>query len=174
MNLETERLVLRNWQEADVNCYLMLAQDVGYNCFSLPGRFLVHTAEEAKEKVRQRIALFNELRLGKFPIFLKSTGEFIGTCGMEPFELHGQPEVELGYRLCLQYWGQGYAAEAAAAILKYGFETLSRKKILAYALPQNRASLKILEKLGFRYLNDFIHADLPHKLYEYPSERFIG
>jgi ribosomal-protein-alanine N-acetyltransferase len=174
MNLETERLVLRNWLEADVNCYLLLARDVGYNCFSLPGRFLVHTAEEAEEKVRQRIALFNEQRLGKFPIFLKSTGEFIGTCGLEPFELDGQREVELGYRLCLKYWGQGYAAEAAAEILKYGFGTLSRKKILAYALPQNRASLKILEKLGFQYLNDIIHAELPHKLYEFPRERFIA
>ena len=48
MILETERLVLRNWMESDVDCYLVLAKDVGYNCFSRPGRFLVINAEEAK------------------------------------------------------------------------------------------------------------------------------
>lgn len=78
-------MVLRNWREEDTNCYMTLARDVGYNCFSLPGRFLVHTTDEAGEKVQQRIDLFNEQRLGKFPIFLKRTREFIGTCGMEHF-----------------------------------------------------------------------------------------
>jgi RimJ/RimL family protein N-acetyltransferase len=172
MNFETERLKLRNWLEQDVTCYMALARDVGYNCFSPPGRFLVHTAIEAKEKIQQRMDLFNERSLGKFPIFLKSTGEFIGTCGLEPFELAGQPEVELGYRLCLKYWGQGFAAEAAAAILEYGFGALNRKKIMAFSLPQNRASLKIFEKLGFQYVNDFIHAELPHKLYEFLASDF--
>jgi RimJ/RimL family protein N-acetyltransferase len=78
---------LRNWQESDVDHYLVLAGDVGYNCFSPPGRFLVRTAEEARAKVLERMLLFNERRLGKFPIFLRATGEFIGTCGMEPFDL---------------------------------------------------------------------------------------
>jgi ribosomal-protein-alanine N-acetyltransferase len=168
MMLETERLVLRNWQESDVNHYLVLSGDVGYNCFSRPGRFLVHTAEEAKTKVRERMALFDERKLGKFPIFLRSTGEFIGTCGMDPFDLDGRPEVELGYRLCLKFWGQGYAKEAAAAMLGYGFSELKLSRIMAFALAQNKASLRILDQLGFRYLGDFLHADLAHRLYEFP------
>jgi len=69
MVLETERLVVRNWQESDVNHYLVLAHDVGYNCFSLPGRFLVHSPEEAHEKVRERMRLFDERKLGKFRFF---------------------------------------------------------------------------------------------------------
>jgi RimJ/RimL family protein N-acetyltransferase len=170
--LETERLVLRNWQETDVNCYMTLARDVGYNCFSPPGHFLVRTAEEAKEKIQQRMILYEERRLGKFPIFLGGTGEFIGTCGMEPFELEGQAEVELGYRLCLKHWGNGYAQEAARAILRYGFGPLNRAKIMAFVLPQNRASVKILENLGFKYLGEFLHYDLPHRLYEMPRDRF--
>lgn len=170
MILETQRLVLRNWQETDVNHYLVLAHDVGYNCFSLPGRFLVHTTEEAREKVRHRIRLFDERKLGKFPIFLRATGEFMGTCGMEPFDLEGQPEIELGYRLCLNFWGKGYAREAAKGMLSYGFRDLKLAKIMAFALPQNKASLKILDQLGFRYLREFLHADLPHRLYEFPSE----
>jgi ribosomal-protein-alanine N-acetyltransferase len=172
MMLETERLVLRNWLQSDVNSYMILAKDVGYNCFSRPGHFLVHTTEEAKQKIQDRIILFNERKLGKFPIFLRETREFIGTCGLEPFELAGKPEVELGYRLCLKHWGQGYATESAVAALRYGFGDLNLIKIMAFALPQNSASLRILEKLGFQYLYDFVHVELPHRLYEMPRGRF--
>lgn len=169
MILETERLLLREWRESDVNHYMTLARDVGYNCFSRPGRFLVHNAKEAKVKVRERILLFENHKLGKFPIFLKATGDFIGTCGMEPFAWEGKPEVELGYRLCLNFWGKGYAKEAATAILSYGRSDLKLARIMAYALPQNKASLRILNQLGFRYLGDFLHADLPHCVYEFSS-----
>ena len=168
MMLQTERLVLRNWQESDVDHYLVLAGDVGYHCFSRPGRFLVHSAEEAHVKVRERMFLFDRRKLGKFPIFLRDTGEFIGTCGMEPFDLDGHSEVELGYRLCLKFWGKGYASEAAAAMLDYGLRDLKLAKIMAFVLSQNKASVKILEKLGFQYLRDFVHADLSHRLYEFP------
>lgn len=166
LTLETPRLLLRNWRETDVAAYMMLAHDVGYNCFAPPGRFLVHTPEEAKEKVRERMKLFEERKLGKFPILRKETGEFVGTCGVEPFELEGREEIELGYRLCLRHWGHGYATEAAAAIAKYGFDALRRDRIMAFAVPQNRASLKILEKLRFQYLSEFMHAGIPHRLYE--------
>ncbi len=87
MMLETERLVLRNWRESDVDHYLVLAGAVGYNCFSQPGRFLVHSAAEAQAKVRERLRLYDQRKLGKFPIFLKDSGEFIGTCGLEPYDL---------------------------------------------------------------------------------------
>ena len=170
MILETERLVLRNWQVSDLNCYLTLSTDVGYNCFTQPGRFLVRSDEEAMEKIQERITLFERRGLGKFPIFLKGTGEFVGTCGMEPYELDGQPEIELGYRLCLKHWGCGYATESAAAILRYGFGDLSLKRIIAFALLQNSASLRVLEKLGGLYLRTFSHNDLPHRLYEFPRK----
>jgi [ribosomal protein S5]-alanine N-acetyltransferase len=170
---QTERLFLRNWLDEDVNSYLVLAHDVGYSCFSPPGRFLVRSREEAAEKMRQRRKLFDEQCLGKFPIFLKDSGEFIGTCGLEPYELDGAAEVELGYRLCLKHWGKGYAAEAANAILRYGFGTLKRDTIWAFALPQNRASLKVLEKLGFEYRREFLHAELPHRLYEIRRDQFM-
>lgn len=172
--LETERLVLRNWIESDVDCYMILSHDVGYNCFSRPGHFLVRTASEAEAKIRDRMNLFRERRLGKFPMFLKDTGEFIGTCGLAPFQLAGQTEVEMGYRLCLEYWGQGYATEAAAAALRYGFADLGLKQIMAFALPQNVASLHVLDKLGARYLHDFIYAGLTHRLYQLPRDKFVA
>jgi [ribosomal protein S5]-alanine N-acetyltransferase len=173
MILETERLVLRNWLYSDIDCYMILSQDIGYNCFSPPGYFLVRSAEEAQAKIRDRMVLFDTCGLGKFPVFLRKTGEFIGTCGLEPFELATQPEVELGYRLCLKHWGRGYATEAAVAVLRYGFDVLHLQKIVAFALPQNVASLRILEKVGAVYLHEFVHTNLTHRLYDIPRSRFI-
>ena len=172
LTLETKRLTLRSWLKTDVSSYMLLSTDVGYNCFSPPGRFLVRSAEEAREQIQQRIVLFETEKLGKFPVFLKATGEFVGTCGMEPFELEGKNEVELGYRLCLKHWGKGYAQEAAAAILRYGFGTLNRARIMAFVLAQNRASVRILEHLGFEDAGEFMHYELPHRLYEYSRDRF--
>jgi len=173
MILETERLIVRKWRECDVSCYMTLAKDVGYNCFSLPGQFLVSGAEEAKGRIRERMNLFDERKLGKFPVFLKQTEEFIGTCGLAPYNLDGCEEVELGYRLCLKYWGKGYAKEAAAVVLRHGFEELNLQRVIGFAIPQNKASLKILEELGFQYLREIVHAELPHRLYEMSRNNFV-
>ena len=166
IRLETERLIIREWRESDVGHYLTLSKDVGYSVFSLPGQFLVKDETEALERIKQRQSQFDQRGLGKFLIFHKSTEEFIGTCGMEPYKLDGQDEVELGYRLLLKQWGKGYATEAAGAVLQYGLSQLKLPRVIAFAILQNPQSLKILEKLRFRFLKIFEHAGLPHKLYE--------
>jgi len=71
--------------------------------------------------------------------------------------------------VCLNFWGKGYAKEAAKAMLSYGFGDLKLARIMAFVLPQNKASVRILNQLGFRYLHDFVHAGLPHCLYEFPT-----
>ncbi len=166
LNIETDRLFIRPWNDTDASKYQTLSKDVGYNVFSSPGHFSVRNDTEALEKLKLRMTLFQERGLGKFPVFLKATDEIIGTCGLEPYLIEGKSEVELGYRLCLAHWGKGYATEAAKAILQYGFSDLKLEKIVAFAVPQNSQSLKIIEKLGFRYLKTFEHAGLPHRLSE--------
>jgi RimJ/RimL family protein N-acetyltransferase len=79
--------------------------------------------------------------------------------------LDGRPEVELGYRLCLQHWGKGYAVEAAEATLQCAFTELRRDMVWAFVLPQNRPSLKVLEKLRFKYRRDILHVEQWHRLY---------
>lgn len=163
---ETDRLNIRSWEVSDEAHYLKMSKDIGYNCFAPPGYYLVKNAEECQEKIRQRMLLFESRGLGKFPIFLKSTGEFLGTCGMDPYKVHGKEELELGYRLCLTHWRKGYATEASQAVLRYGFDRLALKRIIAFAAPQNQASLKVIQKLGFKYTGTFMHADVQHELYE--------
>ncbi|MGH9687719.1 MAG: GNAT family N-acetyltransferase [Candidatus Acidiferrales bacterium] len=174
MQIETKRLFLREWRESDVDSYIAMSRDIGYNCFSPPGAYSVRDEVEAASEIRKRVALFAERGFAKFPVFLKQGREFIGTCGLQPVQVEGNEEIELGYRLCLKYWGHGYASEAAAAVLRHGLDELNLGKLKAFVLPQNRASVRILEKLGFRYEREFLHAGIPHRLYEMTKQEFLS
>lgn len=170
--IETERLKIRPWSEDDLDHYLLLANDVGYNCFSLPGQFALDP-EEAKERIKDRVDLVNSKKVGKFLLFLKDSGAVIGTCGLGAYKLDNQEEMELGYRLRLQYWEKGFATEASRAILNDGFKRLNLKRIVAFAVPQNRPSIRVVEKLGFQYIKNFMHAEIPHALYELTRQNYL-
>lgn len=96
----------------------------------------------------KEILEYSKSGLGKKALILKNTDEIIGYCGIEPFELDGEPALELGYRLIASYRGHGYATEAARAVIS-NFEA---NKLFAYAEPENIKSLNVLHKLGFEEL----------------------
>lgn len=78
-------------------------------------------------------------------------------------EIPASPCVEIAWRLAPEVWGKGYATEAARATLDYGFETLSMPEILAWTVPHNAASRRVMEKLGMTHdpSEDFDHPRLP-------------
>lgn len=147
--IETERLKIRGWTLHDVEPHRKMSKDVGYTCFSSPGYFSFKDEGELLEKVTRRATQFSETGFGKYLVFEKGTGSFVGTCGVEPFDHAGTPIHELGYRLMLEHWGKGYATEAARAVVRYYFEELKHSTLHAFALPQNASSLNIIRKLGF-------------------------
>ena len=79
----------------------------------------------------------------------------IGFCGLQP--LDGTTEVEIGWWLALNSWGQGLATEAARRALQDGFERAGLARIVAVALAANRASIHVMEKLGMKYERDMVH-----------------
>ncbi len=162
----TERLTIKSWAEEDLSHYLIMMKDVGFNCFSIPGYFWVNSTEEALGKIRERMSLFETRGLGKFLVLSKATGELMGTCGIAPYLVNGKEELELGYRYLLKHWGFGFASEAAQAVLEYGFERLDVPRILALVAPQNKQSIRVIEKLDMQRVGEIIHYDLPHLLYE--------
>lgn len=169
MKLETQRLIIRPWEESDLPHYLAMSTDVGYNCFTPPGIYLVKDEAEALEKIRARMKVFSEKGLSKFPVFEKETGTFVGTCGGDPFQLNGKDEVELGYRMMLAHWNKGYATEAANALCEYLLWDLELPAVFGFALPVNTGSIKVLEKAGFQLQGDFMWFNLLHKLYKRTS-----
>lgn len=79
----------------------------------------------------------------------KGTSKLIGTCGFNRFERSEARRGIVGYDLSREHWGKGYVPEAMQAVLHYGFESLALNRIEAYVEPGNRASVRVLEKLGF-------------------------
>ena len=166
MQLETPRLILRPWTLADAPFYERMSQDIGYNCFVPPGIYLARDRSEVLAKIQQRIDTYSQHAIGKWPIFRKSDGVFLGTAGADLFDFEGQRQLELGYRLLLEHWEQGYATEAAGAVLAYLFNSLKAQSVFGFAVAQNKGSIRILQKLGFRYRQPMDHGGFEHQLYE--------
>jgi ribosomal-protein-alanine N-acetyltransferase len=85
--------------------------------------------------------------------------------GLHHAHVGGRDEVEVGWAVWPVRWGRGYATELGAAAVGYGFDELQLQTIVAYTLVDNRASRRVMEKLGFEYERDVTHANLPHVLY---------
>lgn len=101
-------------------------------------------------------------------------GAFVGYCGLRPTLIAGREEVELLYAILPEYWGQGVTTALAAAMLDVAFRELKLQEVIAYTLPTNRGSRRVLEKNGFHYERDIVHAGLPHVLYRVVSRQKVG
>ena len=86
--------------------------------------------------------------MGLWATIHKETGKFIGRCGLLPWTIEGQREVEVAYTFTREFWGQGLATEAAQGILKYGFEKLNLRRLICLIDPDNIASQRVAEKMG--------------------------
>ncbi len=95
----------------------------------------------------------------------RADGRFVGRGGLRHVELEGTPEVEVAYALLPAFWGKGLATEIATVSLDVGVHQLGLKDIVAFALPDNLGSRRVMEKVGFRYERDVVHHDLRHVLY---------
>jgi RimJ/RimL family protein N-acetyltransferase len=105
-----------------------------------------------------------ELQLGRWAVHLKFTEEFIGWAGLK--YIPHREEIDLGYRFKKQYWGKGYATEAASTCINYGFVHLELARIIAQAHVENTASLKVIQKCGMKFLREDIVEGSPVKVYE--------
>ena len=98
-------------------------------------------------------------------LFHKPDGEFVGYAGAMHTSIDGKPEVELLYAIRAEFWKDGYATEMATAIVRFAFGTAGLRELVAFTLPTNLGSRRVMEKCGFRYEGDIEHARLPHVLY---------
>ena len=97
----------------------------------------------------------------------KGTGRFVGRGGLRRVTIHGRPEVEIAYALMPGYWGRGLATEMAQVSVDVALGPLGLHELVAYTIPTNHASRRVMAKLGFRHERSiFIHG-LPHVLYRF-------
>ena len=117
------------------------------------------TEEETFEMIQRINRHFEKNNFGLFAVDKLKTGEFIGFCGLyiPRFNEFFTPCVEIGWRFKKTVWGLGFATEAAAACLKYGFEVLKMEKIVSFTSPLNIRSEKLMQRIGMEYVADFDH-----------------
>jgi RimJ/RimL family protein N-acetyltransferase len=159
--LETARMRLLPWQADDWLLLRPIGRDPQVMRYISDGE--PWPDERIREFVGRQVAHFDRLGYCLWKLLLKETSEMIGFCGLQP--LDGTAETEIGWWLAQAWWGQGLATEAARAALRDGFERAGLKRIVAVALPANRASIHVMEKLGMKYEREMIHRGFDVVLY---------
>ena len=148
MELITERLILREFKQSDWPEILAYQSDPLYlRYYDWTGR----TPEAVQDFVEMFLMNQQESPRTKFQlaIVLKSTQELIGNCGIR-MKSAGAQEGDIGYELSPKHWNQGYATEAARAIVAFGFLQLKLHRIWSWCIADNVGSAHVLQKLGMR------------------------
>ena len=147
--LETPRLYLREMTPNDAEVAYILNLDP--EVLQYTGDDPFESIEEAKSFL-ENYASYRTYGFGRWGMILKETDEYLGWCGLKYTpELD---EFDIGYRLMKKFWGKGYATEAAEACLELGFNQFDMKTIVGRAIPANKASVRVLEKIGLTYLEN--------------------
>ena len=153
--LETERLLLRRFTEADIPNLVELDGDPEVMRFINGGR---PTPREEVENELLPAFLGHYERYAGYGFWAaieKSTGQFIGWFHFRPVRGAPSDDVELGYRLRKSAWGQGYATEGSRALIDKGFAELGVERVVASTMVVNVASRRVMEKAGLRFVRVF-------------------
>lgn len=157
--IETERLRLRNWRDGDDAL-------LDRHC-NTPAVMRWLGGVQPREKVREivdRLTSWQEERGHTFwAIDRKSDGAFLGFCGLKIADTPGSTvlgDVEAGWRLREDAWGQGYAKEAATASLDHAFGVLMAERVIALTVEGNEASWGLMERLGMQRRDDLEYEDV--------------
>ncbi|SIT24873.1 Protein N-acetyltransferase, RimJ/RimL family [Chryseobacterium ureilyticum] len=173
MILETERLILRKLEDTDAErMFLMDSDPEVMKYLGTP----VKTVEESKEIIKMIQKQYEENGTGRWAVIEKESGLLIGWCGLKLLKepINGYVEtLDLGYRFIPEFWGKGYAWEAANATLKYGFNELNAETIYAFADAGNKGSNYILTKMGFENTGEFEDSGVKCSWYELKREKYI-
>jgi RimJ/RimL family protein N-acetyltransferase len=179
MELETPRLVLRQWKDQDYSKFADLNADTSVMEF-----FPKHLSRIESDNIANKFrALIDKHGWGFWAIELKKTGEFIGFTGLyAPKDiLPFSPCVEIGWRLLKEFWGFGVAPEAAKEALQFAFSSLELNEVVSFATVNNLKSQSVMRKIGMENSNqNFMHPDIDpgsplyeHVLFKISRSRWV-
>ncbi len=148
----------RVWTEPGVRRYLWDGEEI--------------SREKAASVLARSAGYFEDRGFGLWAVLRKGRGELIGFCGFWPFE--DASRFELAYGLAAVCWGEGLAAEAARAAIRYGFEEAGFDLITAGTNTENAASLRVMQKAGMRYEKRIVREGQGLTYYEISREDFLS
>ncbi len=121
--------------------------------------------EQIREGIRDKLAHWEHYGFGPWLLRERSTREMVGRGGLQHTFVDGSHEIEVGWAIVPERWGEGFATELAHASVSLAFDDLGLEQIVAFTLPYNVASRRVMEKAGFRYDRDILHIGVAHVLY---------
>jgi RimJ/RimL family protein N-acetyltransferase len=148
--LETERLALREWSTDDAGALHVLAGDP--EVMRYVGDSRTWDIGRVREWIGKLNVSYRTRGFSRWAVVEKEGGRPVGSCGFAPLPWSG--EIDFGYMFRRDRWGRGYASEITPAALRYGFERYGFGEVVASIDPQNDASRRVLEKIGFAYRNN--------------------
>lgn len=179
MEIRTDRLLLRRWREADREPFAEMNADPDVMRYMIASL----SRDESHAFIDRIEEGFDIWGFGLWAVEVPGERDFVGFTGLWPpsFEAHFTPAIEIGWRLCRDSWGKGYATEAARAALGFGFDHAGLEEIVSFTIPANIASIAVMERLGMTHNpdDDFDHPRIPpgsplsrHVLYRMNSEQW--
>jgi RimJ/RimL family protein N-acetyltransferase len=160
MSIETERLLLRNWEKRYREPFARLNSDPRVMEF-MPARLSPSESDLLVDRIESH---FRQHGFGLYALEMRQERLFIGFAGLSipPFHAHFTPCVEIGWRLSAEYWGRGLATEAARAVVRHAFESLALDALVSFTVPANIRSRRVMEKIGMTHDpgDDFDHPQL--------------
>ena len=172
MRIETDRLIIRSYVKEDLmDCFNLMQDRELFKYIDMD----VMNFEEYKGLFNWLISSyelgFDEDFKYSFNIILKESGKHIGWCGIgvSSFDIK---QKEIYYLIAREHWGKGYAKEAAAVLLDYGFNVIGLNEIIAICKPDNIASKKVIENTGLKF--KYIIEGLPEEFNFFNGEPFFS
>jgi ribosomal-protein-alanine N-acetyltransferase len=151
--LETERLTLRQLEMGDLDALYRLYRDPQIRAHFPDGTLTFAETREELEWFQDGHP--NRPELGLWATVERCTGAFLGRCGLLPWTIDGQPEVELAYLIDKSRWGEGLATEAARGIIQHSRDDLALKRLICLIMPENAASVAVATKVGMSYEREY-------------------
>lgn len=171
--IETERLWLRPIEKNDVDrIFLLDSNPEVMKYIGVPVVKELHESEKVIDRIQKQ---YIDYGIGRFAVIEKATNLLIGWSGLKYLTETINDHIniyDLGYRFLPEFWGKGYATEAAKPFVKLAFEELKLEKLYAMAHAENIGSNKILQKLGFQQNGTFAEHDGICNWYEMDNKSF--
>jgi RimJ/RimL family protein N-acetyltransferase len=161
--LNTKRLLLRHFEPEDLEQLYALNRDPEMRTYYPDG---TRTLEETKEELYWFLRGHpRHPELGLWATVERSTGEFLGRCGLLPWRIQGADEVELALMIKKERWREGFATEASQGIIKYAHQVLGLRRLVCLVMPGNTASAGVAQNVGMSFERNFEDEYGSSKLY---------
>jgi RimJ/RimL family protein N-acetyltransferase len=156
VRLETPRLLLASWREEQVPDFLAIASDPEVMRHIGPGQ--PWGEEQARAFVQRQITREAAHGFCLWGLIERANGRLIGHCGLQ--RAGDTDELEIGWWVARDRWGQGLATEAARAVVAFAFERLRLPRLISIAQPANTGSIGVMRRLGMHFERSARHGDL--------------